>query len=139
MSTTGQYARTDDGFSQSIIGRFDDGEVRMSKARLTERIKKNRDGHRAEYDEAMKGYRAALIEWFNEQRDLAVAGKEFAAAWEEPKPKDHTADYDAVLDMLDLSLDDEIILSSNQFRNYVRDEWGWMAETKASFSTYSGK
>jgi len=117
---------------------FDEG-VRMAKSALLERVKANRETHRADYLEAKEAFNVRLVDWFDEQKKMALEGKQFAVAWTEVVPEDRTGDYDAVIDMLELSLDDEIILERREFRMYVRDEWSWSLTNKASFSTYTGK
>ena len=42
-----------------------------------------------------------------------------------PEPQDHTADYDRVITMAEMSSDDTIQLSEDQFAMYVTDQWRW--------------
>jgi hypothetical protein len=51
-----------------------------------------------------------------------------------PEPEDHTDDYDRVLTMIEMSINDTVELSENEFAMYVMDQWDW----KQSFteSTY---
>ena len=39
------------------------------------------------------------------------------------EPVDHTADYDRILAMLEMSVDDTISLSAQEFNQYVLDNW----------------
>lgn len=113
-------------------------EVRIAKDALKARVQQNRRGHRVEYEAAIEGYRTTVLEWLSTQIDKAKAGhRDIEVYFSMPKPEDHTADYDNVLDMLAMSEDTTIVLSNQEFRCYVRDEWGWQPETKAIFSNYT--
>jgi hypothetical protein len=111
-------------------------DVRTNKNELRLRVQTNRDGHRAEYEKAIEGYRKTVIEWFNEQINKAKSGKAYETYFSMPKPEDHTKDYDQILDMIDMEEEDVITLTNQEFRQYVRDEWGWMQEFKATSANY---
>ncbi|HXM03797.1 MAG TPA: hypothetical protein VN939_14390 [Chthoniobacterales bacterium] len=42
-----------------------------------------------------------------------------------PEPVDHTADYDRVISMLEMSAQDLVQVSAEQFDQYVLDNWRW--------------
>lgn len=113
-------------------------EVRIQKAKLIEILTKNRAEHRDIFLAAQKAYRATVIEVLDEQLKLARDGKPFVLARITSLvcPQDHTKEYDTVLRMLELSLDDVVILSNSQFTNLVEDIWGWSRSWAASASTY---
>jgi hypothetical protein len=110
--------------------------VKVQKDELQKRVKENRDSHRSVYEQALDGYHKAVVEWLEVQLDRAKAGKAFDLYFNQPMPEDHTADYDNVLDMLDMSTEDEIELSNQEFRQYVRDEWGWKHAFTETASNY---
>lgn len=113
-------------------------DVRIPKAKLITMISSNRDQHRAQYEKAFAGY----------ARDMQRALEENLAAFKrdarhrvfitEIPPEDHTRDYDVILQMLELSADDIIVLDHQSFRQYVRDEWGWKQQWTVSNSKYLG-
>lgn len=111
-------------------------QVKVKKRDLQSRIQNNRDNHREVYERAIEGYRRTVIDWFNENVDKAKAGKAFETFFSLPKPEDHTRDYDRVLDMLMMSTDEEIMLSSSEFAQYVRDDWGWKQEFSTTSANY---
>ena len=49
-----------------------------------------------------------------------------------------TKEYDQVIDMLDMSVDSEIELTHSEFRQYVRDEWGWSEMFNTTAVNYVG-
>jgi hypothetical protein len=110
-------------------------EVRVHTEELKAKVQLNRDAHRDVYLTAMDGYRKVVIDWFNEQLDKAQNGMPFVTYLHEPMPEDHTDDYDVVLSMLAMSIDETITLTLSEYRQYVMDDWGW----KESFSTTTSK
>jgi hypothetical protein len=52
------------------------------------------------------------------------------------QPADHTADYDRAIQMLELSVDDVITLTTADFANLVQDQWMWTQQWARSTSHY---
>lgn len=111
-------------------------EVTINKNELRERVQQNRNKHRALYEEAREGYYKQVEKFFKEQLKRVRAGEDFVSYFNDPVPEDHTDDYDNVLDMLDMALGANITLSNQEFRQYVRDDWGWKTTFTATTSTY---
>lgn len=111
-------------------------EVRISSSKLRKIIQKNRSQHRGIYEQAMDGYTKAAVGFFEKELKKAKDGKRFQTYFSEPMPEDHTEDYDTVIEMIDLSEDDSVKLSNAEFRQYVKDEWGWKQQFTATSSNY---
>lgn len=114
-------------------------KVRIAKAQLVELIKKNRDEHREVFLKAQEGYREKAIAVLDEQlaRARKAQGIDMAVIVGIVQPQDHTEDYDRVLEMLSLSVDDTIELTSEEFQNFVQDNWHWSRSWALSNSTYT--
>ena len=116
--------------------------MKYPKGALQARITENREAHRALFLKAHAGFRdeleARLEEFLEEVRrgEKVDAAKLFTIA-RLPIPEDRTGDYDAVLDMLAMSTDAQIELAEHEFRQYVRDEWGWKQQWLASAAMYT--
>jgi hypothetical protein len=50
-----------------------------------------------------------------------------------------TKDYDRVLKMLDMTTDEVVVLSEDDFAQYVMDEWQWKEQFSQINSTYSAR
>lgn len=113
-------------------------EVRIQKEKLIAILTKNRSEHRDIFLAAQKKYREVVIEILDEQLKLAREGKPFLLARLTmlSAPQDHTKEYDTILRMLELSLDDVVTLSNSQFTQLVEDRWGWSRSWAASNSPY---
>lgn len=113
--------------------------VKVKKGELKETVQLNRDKHHAEYSEAFAGYKRACIEALQTNLDAFRAGTRQRILINEQPPEDHTKDYDRVLKMLDMSVDDEVTLDASAFAKYVLDDWGWKQNWATSNSKYLGR
>jgi hypothetical protein len=41
------------------------------------------------------------------------------------KPESHLDAYDTVIEMLEMSISNEVVLDARAFKQYVKDEWDW--------------
>lgn len=110
--------------------------VKVKKDALKDEIQANRDKHRAEYVQAFEGYRRACIQALETNLEAFRTGRTQRVLINEQPPEDHTKDYDRVLRMLEMSVDDEITLAASTFAQYVLDDWGWKHQWAASNSKY---
>jgi hypothetical protein len=88
-------------------------------------IKKNRELHHEIFIEAQKIYRSEVIRKLDQALQSARDGKEFPSYISIPTPEDHTADYDRVIRMLELSTEEIIELEEKEVEVYVMDKWSW--------------
>lgn len=110
--------------------------VRVNKADLLERIKKNRDEHRQIYEEAMAGWKKAVTDELEKMYEDALNGRDFRLAVRLERPEDHTDEYDTIIELLDMSLDEELELPYNEFANYALDKWGWQGRFLSMSASY---
>ncbi len=118
-----------------IEGRVQMRDVKVKRCELLEKVKENRQKHIAEYDEAVAGYKEAAIkavdralEKLRQQIDDLQAGEVLqlaAVSFDLAVPENHARDYDQVIAMLEMSVDDELTIRSDEFACYVMDDWDW--------------
>jgi hypothetical protein len=111
--------------------------VKVEKAKLLEILRKNRTTHRGVFELAQDGYRKEAVRVLEEQLDRAKAGKPFKPQWTFTQPVDQTEDYDRAIEMLEMSVDDVIELSEDDFRCYVQDKWRWKGAWAISNKLYT--
>lgn len=99
--------------------------VKVRVAELKATIAENREAHRAMFLEAQGKYRARMVEELDRMLTDARTGRRIRRAVSMPEPEDHTADYDRIIRMLEMSVDDEIELDEGDFSRYVMDQWEW--------------
>lgn len=98
---------------------------------------KNRDDHRAIFDEAVEGYKQKATELLEDHIDRIRKGDLTAVYVNLPRPEDHTQDYNRVIKMLELSTDSTIELDEHDFAQYVMDDWAWKRQFLISNTHYS--
>ena len=86
--------------------------------------------------QALEGYRTRLTaELERRVRDLK-RGRHVEQYIGLPEPEDHTDDYDRILAMADMSVDDTLELSEDEFGMYVMDQWRWKQSFTDSTTLY---
>lgn len=113
--------------------------VKVRKDVLHSNVRANRDKHHAAFKTAFEGYRLAVIEALESALEEFRAGRAERFTLNELPPKDHTKDYDRLLAMLDMSVDEEITLSATAFAQYIEDDWAWKADWIAINAKYLGR
>ena len=104
---------------------------------LKGKLKENRSKHRAIFEEAVEGYRKAAVELLEAHIARIKNGKLERVMVQLPLPEDHTLDYDRVLAMLDMHIEDTIDVEEHDFQSYVLDDWTWKRQFLTSSADYS--
>lgn len=110
--------------------------VTLKRSDMIARLTKNLAEHKAVVTEALEGYRIAVIAELDRMIADAKNGKQIRTHVTLVQPVDHTRDYERVLDMLNLSVKDEIELFPEDFGRYMRDEWEWDVQFASSNLNY---
>lgn len=111
-------------------------KVKIKREDLLRNVQLNRSKHRNLFLKAQEGYREEVIEELDKMLKEAREGKRIRRLIELPEPVDHTSDYDRVIRMLEMSVDEEIELTSVEFDQYVMDNWSWKEFVFATNSSY---
>ena len=117
-------------------------EVTIDKAKLLETLKANRSSHREMFERALAGWKAAVTKGLDEALTTALAEAEAGKKYQTtihlalPQPTDHTADYDDIIDSVTWHENSTITLDRAQFRQFVRDDWGWMQDFLSNSAMY---
>ena len=64
-------------------------------------------------------------------------GRAISQSFQLPEPEDHTDDYDRILAMARMQIDDVIEVSESEFGMYVTDQWAWSAPFTTTAFRYS--
>lgn len=111
--------------------------VTVSKAEFIDKVAANREKHRAVFESAQEGYREFLVSELDKRLDEAKRGLPVSRYIIADEPEDHTDDYDTVLEMARMSVDDIIEVTQQEFAWYVLDKWTWKQQWAGSVSTYT--
>jgi hypothetical protein len=123
-----------------LIMMLDNGEkaIRVKRAELLEALRKNRDTHKDTFEQATVGYRKRAIEELDSSLADAKAGKKIRRSIGLVEPMNQTKDYDRVIRMLEMTVDDVVTIGATEFQQYVMDDWSWKEQFTASNSAYLG-
>lgn len=111
--------------------------IKVNKIDLLVKLKANRENHRTIFLEAQKGYREMAIAELDKTLQDARDGKRFNRSLSLTAPVDMTKEYDTAIEMLEMSVDKHVTLTSRQFSNYIKDDWAWKQSFLLSNSRYS--
>lgn len=112
-------------------------DVTVKRDELLTKLKANRDNHRELFLKAQEGYRKQVIEELEKQLEDARNGLSITRGIMLPDPVDHTDDYNTIITMVEMSVDDEIDLDTHSFNCYVMDKWEWSAMASEINTTYA--
>lgn len=112
-------------------------KIEVNKQQLLDVLKKNRAIHEQEYNELQEDYLDAVT------KELGKIFSESKKRLPNPdtcvspnKPKCYLEDYDLVIGMLLMSIDETFTLDEEQYRNYVLNEWSWTRHFNISKAAY---
>jgi hypothetical protein len=113
-------------------------QVVVTKQALLDILHKNREKHEAAFEQGLMDYRKAVVIELEEQLDRARKGKVIRKYTSLTCPENHTGDYDQVIGMLEMDVNEEISLHESDFATYVLDNWAWMKQfTESTMSNTS--
>ena len=113
--------------------------VNVARFVLLDKLTANRAIHAAEYAEALVDFKerlvADLVSGAEQVMDTPVENlSKFTI--DVDYPQSHLREYDEVIEMLELSVDENINLDAQAFRAYVKNEWSWTENFKNTMSNY---
>lgn len=112
--------------------------IKMKKRDIVNYLTNNRDAHIKQYEKARIGYLEKVNEIIN-KIGLHIASNEipdhgFRIDLRAPELKSN--EYDKCIKMFELSVDDIIELSTQDYDKIVNDNWDWIISTKTLNATY---
>jgi hypothetical protein len=94
-------------------------------------LKENREKHVKEYEEAVIGFKQALIKELKKKLTKAKKLEEVILNFETIKPHSYKNSYDLMISKLEATSDTVVSLTDSEFQQYYLDQWSW----KNSFET----
>lgn len=111
--------------------------TRVKREDLIAALKRNQERHTTIVAEARAGYvqaaKATLLRRLNDLEEGRIVDLQFKMA----PPLDYSEAYRTALQMLEMNQDDTIVLTADEFRCLVLDEWDWTSSFFACNSVYS--
>ena len=110
--------------------------ISVKKQDLVDAVTKNHKEHRGIFEQAQKGYRAALIKEIDGMLADAHAGREVARMIMLEAPVDHSRDYLRTLKMMEMCTADVVYVDEKEFAMYVMDDWQWKRDWFTNATSY---
>ena len=111
--------------------------IKVEKSELIDILEKNKKVHIKEFKDTWSGYKEDVQSWMEKQVLNLRSNKDFEVRFEGTMPYSNEEDYTKILGMLELSVDTEVDLTTEEYTSYVQDDWEWKHHFSAMNSTYS--
>jgi hypothetical protein len=111
--------------------------MNFSRTELLEKLKANLANHAKIVEEARAGYIEKAKKAVADRLDELKAGKVVALSFHLSPPVDNSEVYKTTIGMLEMSKDENIVLTADEFRQLVQDEWDWTDNFLVANRAYS--
>ncbi|MFN0203469.1 MAG: hypothetical protein ACKVTZ_18220 [Bacteroidia bacterium] len=105
-------------------------EISVKKEDLLVILKRNREQHKKDFDRAIYFWQKRFKEVLEEVSEETYTV--FPKSLERVRnscPDSCVKEYDDIIDMFEMSINDTIILTSDAYRKFCKDEWDWKSST----------
>ena len=110
--------------------------VKIKVSELMLKVVENRNNHKNTFEKALKGYRTEVIKELEISLEDARTGRKIKRYISLEEPINQTKDYDRVIEMLKMTTDEIVELTSQEFSQYVLDQWSWSEAVGMTNSRY---
>ncbi|MDA8309802.1 MAG: hypothetical protein M0Z46_04180 [Actinomycetota bacterium] len=110
--------------------------VKVNRDELLKVIEQNRAHHHEVFEKALGKFREAVLEDFEAKIEILRKGKIPDTYLRLTRPEDHTGTYDTVIGMLKMSTDEVVELGTDEYANYVQDQWSWTRQFRSTAASY---
>jgi hypothetical protein len=112
-------------------------KVKVNKKDLISILKTNRDEHGKKYNEALLGYIMMVETELKKKLKKVRSGEEFDLNFYHlQKPECHVENYNDAIGMLEVSVDEYISISMEDYLKYYKDKWEWHTHWTSQNSGY---
>jgi len=113
--------------------------MNFSRTELLAKLKENLANHAKIVEEARVGYIEKAKLAVADRLEELKSGKVVALAFNLSPPVDMSEVYKTTIGMLEMSKDENITLTADEFRQLVQDEWDWTDNFLLSNRHYSDR
>ncbi len=112
--------------------------VTCATEEILEALRRNREEHIIIYEEALVGWREKCIAALEKHLEDARNGKINLNFTNLAKPHSYASVYTTVIEMLQMHKDPLVVLTADEVRQFMQDQWEWADAWLVSNSRYSG-
>lgn len=112
--------------------------VNVARAALLAALKSNKEVHVEDYAEMKIEYQKQVIDGLKELLAKAESTTDVVSyRLDLSKPSSYEKDYDIAIGMLEMSVDENLVITTQEYSQYVLNEWHWSNSFAVSKSAYS--
>jgi len=115
----------------------------VNRKKIISILQKNHKDHVIEYNETIEAWHIKAKEILAKRLDIFktknINYKDLNLSFQLPKPECYANQYKEAIGFLELSVDENIELTVEQYQVFVLDKWGWMNGFKNLSSTYKSR
>lgn len=114
-------------------------EINVTKSTLLEKLTENREIHKSEYKEMMETYHQEVIRGLSKLLKAAKKKpKQPVTSLNIPIPISYINEYDTVIGMLEMSTNEDFVITQAEYKKYVMNEWSWTNVFNSLKAAYNG-
>jgi len=98
--------------------------INVDRVKLIERVKENLSLHKQNYETQVNAFRSKVLEYANKVLDSAEKGELYNGS-RPRQPASYEPQYIRALGMLEISTQDTVALSANDYARFRDDDWDW--------------
>lgn len=112
--------------------------VKVSRLELLKKVNDNRAQHKKDYDDAMQKYSKEAVEALEQLLQDARSGN-IKHSIDTVRPREYLKEYDRAITMLEMSKDEILEISLQDFDQLVMDNWSWQQTFSSVTKVYNSK
>jgi Sec7-like guanine-nucleotide exchange factor len=112
-------------------------KVKVKKVDLVKVLQTNRDIHQEAFNVALAGYKISVEKELKSKLKDLKAGKDFDLHIHLLKPISYVKQYNDVIGMLEISSEEEVSITMEEYLKYYKNEWEWQSSWQLSNAFYS--
>lgn len=110
--------------------------VNVNRVALIDALRKGLELHRAQFIEADKDYKAAVLAFQAEAQARTGRGDFSDFRMNLHAPENKSQDYVDVIEMMEVSVDEVVQIDKDAFKAFYKNEWPWSAGFLAASAGY---
>lgn len=117
--------------------------VNVNRLKLLEALRINRAAHEKIFNLAFADFKSEKIRILEDallkaQKESVEDSAKSNLCFNLTKPVNYLSQYDEVIEMMEMSVDENINLDSDSFQAYFKDNWAWKSSFAGSNAKYLG-
>lgn len=112
--------------------------IKVEKAVLLKKLIENKQKHKELVEKAQIGFKKVVKETLEKLLQNVEKNKpiDFKELYNLTQPMNKTTEYEQAIEMLNMSIDDIVEITDQEFRCFVQDKWDWADQAFLSNSRY---